>query len=305
MIWSMVTPRRILPAALAETPASGVAASHRLWHSELMPPTPKRQKFWSAAFVCALLAPALLAACTKERQPAAANSSNQVQAPTAVEKEAAALPLAGLDREHLLVAMMQAATRAELGSEDEEAERRLKGRRFELRMRFGCPGTADARRSWTYDQAAGALRVKVVPDELAAISLANEATDAGDSSRPRGFLIANPTRLSAGCPAKAYAAIADTTALRFAIAPLPAASATRAAGLLDSYEIVKKIAADAAPAQGLDLVIRGRLDSAGNEPVVQCAPSGGAVECRSTATIDTISILDPSADRLIAEWGPA
>lgn len=216
------------------------------------------------------------------------------------EAERPVLP-AALDRKQLLVAMLDAATGAVLGEPDEAAQQALKGRRFELRMRFGCDGEIDARRSWRFDEAAGALRVNVTPDSFAAAAKPGEGlTDDGHS--PLGFVIARPNLLRSGCPAADYAAVTPSSALRFGLLPLHVTNAPRDEALLPSYAIVKKIAPDAVPTQGLDLILRGRLDSEGDAPVIVCVPSTNAIDCRATATFETISIEDPSNGRLIAEW---
>lgn len=257
------------------------------------------------------LAFAVLAGCRQGPEAV----SNETNVAVAVEPRPASglpLPQTNLEREQLLVEMMRAASYAVVGVAKQSGQPRLKGRRFEIRMRFGCPGEIDARRSWRFDERQEALRVSVTPDSFAPTDLqpkqAGPAADGGQAEtddRPeptRGFLVDRPTQLVSGCAVEEFAAVPGTSALRFAIVPLAAPGGARARELLADYQIVKKIAPDSVPAQGLDLILRGRLDSAGNEPVIRCSPSGASVQCLATAVIDTVAIEDPARERLIAEW---
>ena len=241
-------------------------------------------------------------ACSRETPTDDANVSQAAHPKTTNATEESSLPDLPLDRQGLLVAMLQASSAAMLGAEDRAQQDALKGRRFEVRMRFGC---TDARggldRSWTHDEASGALRASVRPDIDHDLG-DGDAQGAQPTAHERGFLISNPTLLSAGCPSADYAAVASTNSLRFGIVQRTDPQGARSRQLLESYEVTKKIAPEEAPAQGLDLIVRGRLETAGEGPI-RCAPRGGMVECLALSTIDLVSIQDPANGRMIAEWG--
>ena len=125
--------------------------------------------------------------------------------------ENAALPLPPLPiaeppigREALLLAAARAGSAAALGRNDAAWQRGLDGKRFEVRIRFGCP----ARRSVTergsrfevrFDEEDRTLRLRAAPD----LNL-NDKTIALLSSETvevvEGFWIERPWLLADGCP---------------------------------------------------------------------------------------------------------
>jgi hypothetical protein len=245
-------------------------------------------------------------ACTRqEPQDNAAETEPAETVPAA--NESAPMVESALDREQLLVTLLGAAGDAIVGADDAETQKALKGRRFDLRMRFGCPDTPPiAGRSWTYDEKSGAMKVTVKPDVDEEIE--HPATTDGPEAKPAkahrgGFQIPGPTLLPVGCPTADFAAVPGFTNLRFALVQTTDADSPRAQQLLNSYEIVKKIAPDAAPTKGLDLILRGRLESDAQGRVVTCAPNGGVAECLANVTIDKVSIENPETSVLVAEWG--
>lgn len=261
-----------------------------------MPHSPLKDFSRLAALVIAIGA----AGCARETPTNEANVSQPAEPKTANATEESTLPDLPLNRQGLLVAILQASSAAILGADDAQQQEALRGRRFELRMRFGC---ADARsaldRRWSHDEASGALRVQVRPD------IDHDVVEA-DGERPsaheRGFVVSNPTLLSAGCPSADYAAVPGSSNLRFGIVQRTDPQGARSRQLLESYEVTKKIAPEEVPAEGLDLVISGRLETGAAGPI-RCAPRGGIVECLALSTISLVSIEDPRNGRLIAEWG--
>ena len=254
--------------------------------------------------LAALLVAVCASACTREAATNDANVSEVSEPKTTNQAAESPLPDLPLDRQGLLIAMIQASSAAILGAEDAKRQEALKGRRFEIRMRFGCPGAPGAiERRWNHDKASDALRVSVRPD------IDHEVEGApgdGEAEQPavheRGFLVPSPTLLSAGCPSTDYAAASAANHLRFGIVQRTDPEGARARQLLESYEVTKKIAPEGVPAEGLDLVVRGRLETSGAGPI-RCAPRGGMVECLAHSTIELVSIEDPASGRLIAEWG--
>ena len=264
-----------------------------------MPHSPLRNFSRLAALVVATGA----AACSQQTPGNETNVSEPANLETANVVKGSPLPDLPLDRQGLLIAMLQASSAAILGADSKQQEA-LKGRRFEIQMRFGCAGTTAALdRRWRHDEASDALRVSVRPDIDQEIG---GSPGEGEAELPaaheRGFLVPNPTLLSAGCPGAEYVAAQAATNLRFGIVQRTDPQGARARQLLDSYEVTKKIAPEQVPAQGLNLVVRGRLETGGEGPI-RCAPRGGTVECLALSTIDLVSIEDPANGRLIAEWG--
>lgn len=265
-----------------------------------MPHSPLRNFCRLAALVVAIGA----TACSQELPTNEANASETAEPKTANLVEKSPLPDLPLDRQGLLIAMLQASSAAILGANDAKQQEALKGRRFEIRMRFGCPGTTTAlERRWSHDKTSDALRVSVRPDIDHEIGAPVGEGDAQPPARhERGFLVPSPMLLSAGCPSAEYAGAQATANMRFGIVQRTDPQGARSRQLLESYEVTKKIAPEQVPPEGLDLIVRGRLETGGEGPI-RCAPRGGMVECLALSTIDLVSIEDPSNGRLIAEWG--
>ena len=109
---------------------------------------------------------------------------------------------APLDREALLLAAMRAASAFAAGADDSAEQRRLAGKRFELRLRFGCggPDAADEGRGWRFDAKQRTMRLKVAPDISGDDPVA--AAIAGDAFETiEGFWLRRPWLLTAVCPA--------------------------------------------------------------------------------------------------------
>ena len=119
------------------------------------------------------------------------------------------LPKPKLDREQLILAALRAMSAAALGKDDSDAQGKLKGREFELRLRFGCPGTSGTgSRTWSYDEKQGALRARFDAD-LSAGNVPSSDLLLKGYEGVVGFTIERPMLLSPGCPTPAFAATSD------------------------------------------------------------------------------------------------
>jgi hypothetical protein len=258
---------------------------------------------WTFGWLAAPIVAFGVASCSRAPEPSATNAGEQAKPAPVETSEPSTIAEPVLDRERLLITFMKAASAAVVGADDQEMQQSLKGRSFEIRMRFGCPGGApSATRNWSYDEKSGALKVSVKPD----IHGQSDGAAAGKEPAPpprAGFLIPAPTILASGCPAADFAAaVAASHQMRFGLVETARPEQPRSEQLLDTYDIVKKIAADAVPTNGLDLIIRGRLESDAGR-TINCAPRDGAVECLANSTIDKVSIENPATSVLVAEWG--
>jgi hypothetical protein len=151
-----------------------------------------------------------LAACRPAtKDPAVDNGSEKVlPLPTLPVAEAP------MDREALLLAVAKAASSAGLGLDDVAAQRKLDGRRFEVRIRFGCEpdgaaADADGRFSVRFDEKDRTLRLRASPDlglDDAPVDAPGKTTggtsgEAKTIEAVEGFWIRRPWLLADGCPA--------------------------------------------------------------------------------------------------------
>lgn len=242
-----------------------------------------------------------------------------------------------LSREGLLLAVVHAASAAALGQADTEAQRQLDGKRFELRMRFGCggetPATPDDPRSWTFDAKRRVLSLQVKPELGKKLPLMEELS--GDTYEAvEGFWIRRPWLLTSACPASppeeaapeaAASPQTDTKQVaseKPAATPSPDADLTPRIGIAQfftptdarthrrdnrAYKTTRVLKEGEAPsAAGYDLVISGRLRRLADGRVIACrvADPSAPPDCILSAEFDKVSIELPSGE-VIAKWSSA
>lgn len=239
-----------------------------------------------------------------------------------------------MDRAAILLAVARAASAAALGGDDAGDQRRLDGKRFEVRIRFGCPNGARPRASATapappfhirFDAADRTLRIRATPDlsldDPRVTSLAPDGVEAVE-----GFWMYRPWLLADGCPAVPQAPATDTPAPAGGAAeadPQPAAAPpgrTQRVGLAQffteadprtrrrdqrAYESTKVLEADEQPsANGYNLVLSGRLRTLPGGRVINCRVLDvhSPPECVVSAAFDRVWIEVPGAGTPLAEW---
>lgn len=245
---------------------------------------------------------ALLAAPGCGREPAdgqrnTATNASVEQAPVTPN------PLAApkVDREQLIFDAMRALSAAALGQNDAKAQAGLKGREFELRMRFGCPGLPTTpSRSLSYDEQKHVLRAQVRANVAAEGVPASDLLLKGYEG-VAGFIVEKPLLLSAGCPAPQFGTL-STGEPTIAVAQLFTADDSRVQRPEPSYEITKAIDESAKPTLGLDLVASGRLAELSDGRVIHCAFADGPPACLVAAKFDRIAIENPADGSVLGEW---
>jgi hypothetical protein len=249
-----------------------------------------------------LLAAASLCAfgCTppdNEQPPQRSPAATEVPS----KPEPLAFPETALDREGVILAALRAATAAALGEDDSTAQAELKGRRFEVRIRFGCFGSDKlASNGWSYDAAKGVLRARVAADVNSGMLKASDLTDGGFEGAV-GFTMRRPWMLADGCPDPRFMSMADGPAI--AITQLFTANDSRVERPEASYEAVAKVIAEELPAKGLNLIVSGRLKSLEDGRAIRCAASDGPPACIVSSVIDRVAIEDPVRNVTLAEFG--
>lgn len=270
-----------------------LAPAFCFWHNRRM----LHRSKWlplGAAFLSAIL----LAACRGEserRQPE--HKAEPAPAPTKP-------PLIRddrMDREAVILAVLRAATAAALGKDDREAQRALKGRKLTVRIRFGCTGIADPDRSWSFDEAKQVLRVKVrsslTEDALPPSDLLRSSYEGGV-----GFALGRPWLLTAGCPAAGFGAMAGGEPT-IVLAHLFTAADSRVQRPEREYTLTKQLEPEGKPAEGLDLVLSGRLAELADGRPIHCAAQDGPPACIVSTRMDRVAIENPATGELLGEWG--
>lgn len=264
-----------------------------------------------SVFAIALLA--ALAACKGAAEPEPGNATAAVEPrdePAIKLPDVIPTPNPQLDRAGLLAAVARAASAHTTGANDREAQAALAGRRFTLRVRFGCgpAGVAgDGPFAWQYDEAEQRLTIRARPD-IDADAAALEGLPEGAVEAVEGFWIPQPWLLTDACPAEPGAAsAAGTPPPSVGIAHYFTAQDSRVQRRADrSYEIVRR--ADPAilpPEQGFNLVLEGRLTPWPGAGVIRCTGSGAAVRpvCIVSAEITRVAFENPETGLTVAQWG--
>jgi hypothetical protein len=247
--------------------------------------------------VLMVCAPLSLLGCRETEQKPVANEPAPVEVVEPEPLEVA--PQSPLDREGLIRAALAAATAAALGQDDTEAQAELKGRRFELRMRFGCPGSdPKAASGWTYDERKGVLRARVQAD-FDAERLRASQVPRGDYEGAVGFTIPHPWMLAAGCPDPKFA----MQGLAISVVQLFTETDSRVQRPESSHEAVTPLNPEEIPSQGLSLVISGRLEALADGRAVHCSATNGPPACIISTLIDRVAIEDPARSVVLGEWG--
>jgi len=252
------------------------------------------------------------------------------------------LPIAEppMNRSAMLSAVAKAASALALGRDDVAEQRSLDGKRFEVRIRFGCAasgGSASAAGPFNvrFDEEKRTLRIRATPDLSQAdprvAALGGEAVEAVE-----GFWMYRPWLLEAGCPAappvppapsasdsgSKEPATAVATAVQAEGQPQTAAPSTAGqrvgiahfftktdsrAGRRDSraYEATKVLPEGRQPSRaGYDLVLSGRLATVSGGKVINCRIQGPNMppECIVSAQFDRVRIETPGTKEVVAEW---
>lgn len=237
------------------------------------------------------------------------------------------------DRARLLLAVARAASAHSIGANDLAAQRKLDGKQFEVRLRFGCEGQGPGRgdHGWSIDPDGRTLRLRAVPslslgDEGVA-SLADERIEAVE-----GFWLPRPWLLTAACPAKAAGpaeleaksqpaesqgdgkasgekapeAEAIPAVQRVGIARYFTREDSRTGRRIDRpFEAVVQLEdGEQAGRSGFNLVLGGRLRAGPAGRVIRCTGSGQdrPPDCIVSADIDRVWIERPGDKRVLAEW---
>jgi hypothetical protein len=215
-----------------------------------------------------------------------------------------------IGRAQLLEAVEDAAAAYAAGVAEAETAKALAGRRFTVRMPFGCAGPApdDATIGYAYDAEAETLRLRAQPQVWTREPWVQALVGSQDAEAIEGFWIPRPWLRQETCPAVTAAAGQP---------PAPAPAPEQTVGLVQVFEegssrierrgvrgyqaTVKLEAGAARPVGGLRLVLEGRVWS--GEGPVRCRSSSPERRpvCLVIVELDRVAFEDP-AGKPLSEW---
>jgi hypothetical protein len=203
------------------------------------------------------------------------------------------------------------------------------GRRFTIRLPFGCNGPAASsstdRMRWRYDAATKALRLHAAATvwTLADWSLESPPAQEGiadadsEADRIKGFWIERPWTSSESCPPAAAEPVgepggaSDSAAAALPEHSLALGQVTSAKGRRSGrvYDAVIKMAEDDLDtSKGFSLKVSGRITRLPGAGTVRCRRQGGPEQrpaCLVGAVIDEVAIENPASGKTLATWNPA
>ncbi|MFA6117553.1 MAG: hypothetical protein WC729_26415 [Sphingomonas sp.] len=229
-----------------------------------------------------------------------------------------------MTRRDLIALASQAADAAASGRHAPAAVGDAGGRRFEVRIPFGCQGPSDtlskAAMRWRYDPEAKALRVHVDPvvwNKMDFLPLELPAT----VEAIEGFWIAHPWTSSESCPPAGDGPAGSSSepvtlpGQTLALAQFFGTDGARQGRRDDRpYDTVVRMAPDELHGeQGFRLKIRGRIANIPGSGPVSCRQPAGAEQrpiCVVGIVTDEIAIENPATSTVLATWtvearGPA
>ena len=246
-----------------------------------------------------------LAACSPRERPAPAPDA----APQAPAAPVIPAPPPPLSRAEFLRVVADAADASAAGAEYADAARQLEGRRFALRLPFGCQGPTTVREppiGYTVDARRGSLRLTARPEVWTDAGWARALVGGENVESIEGFWLRRPWTSSEACP--------PLPAMPGAIPPSPEtvglaqAFAEGGSRLLRRgdrpYEATVKLPDGQAPgAGGFRLVLEGRIVAGADGRTVACLsehPDRRPV-CLVRVELGRVAFED-AAGGALAEW---
>ena len=238
--------------------------------------------------------------------PVVAEAPPLVAAPPAPTQPAAAT------RTDLIAAAARASDAYAAGAKDGSG-RDLVGRRFRVRLTFGCGGPAgdpgSAQAYYQYDRAGSALRLVARPAVWTELPLVRAAPTPSGTESVEGFWLPRPWLTSEGCPTRRTVAPPATPtpveAPTLGLAMLHAAEASRVERRGQRpYEHVIKLAPenlDQAPTFGL--VLEGKVSGFADGAAIHCWSESAEHRpvCLYAVDIDRVAFEDAKAT-VLADW---
>jgi hypothetical protein len=259
--------------------------------------------------LAALLSVATLCACKARDDAEQAAPAPPVEVADK-DPDVIALPAPALDRAGLLGAVAQAASAHAAGADDSAAQAALDGRRFAIRLRFGCRGPAgeasrDALR-WRA-KSATSLEITATPDlSLDAPELAGAVTQTVEAVE--GFWLARPWLLSDACPAPRKGAqpspVAPDHSVGIAQYYTAEDSRTERRSGRPYVSTAPLEAGAPLPQDGYCLLLEGRLQAWPGGRPIHCAatPAAARPSCIVSVRLDRVAFTRPGSGAVVDEW---
>lgn len=226
-------------------------------------------------------------------------------------------PAPALTREDLILAMEQAASAYASGQTPTGDS--LSGRRFSIRLAFGCDGprtnaadaAGDGLARWSWDEDRRSIRLSLAPGDWAESALVVGAGGGAAWEAVEGFWIPRPWLKSDACPGQTVdplqAGAAGASPQTVGLAAVFGPDSSRL-GRRDGRAYVHTIRPEGdavliPPPDGYRLVLEGRASAFPDSRAIHCRAPGpdSRPVCVMAATLDRVAFEDASG-RQLSEW---
>ena len=200
--------------------------------------------------------------------------------------------------------------------------RSMAGRRFSIRMPFGCDGSSEKgfTTGWSYDEANKTLRVRVTPLDWSEEDWIVSALPGEEEFVVEGYWLPRPWTSSETCPAQPADADPEKAEADEDDSPADPIDASSTVGLAqflgeDSnrsrqrrgrpLEVVANVEPEDVPANGLQLSFQGRVGNVpGGRSSTLCRTDSVDTRpsCLIAVELERISVLNPATGEEIANW---
>ena len=279
--------------------------------SDNRPRTPDRKFALIAPIVIGAAAVVVLVAVLLRPSPAPVPAAVPAPPPVVAAPPAAPAPTAPVNRADLVAGAQAAASAYAAGEPAGGAD--LVGRRFRVRLAFGCGGPAPdpgpAQAYYQRDPAAGTIRLVARPAVWTDLPLVRAAPTPKATEAVEGFWMPRPWLVSEACPKRREVAPPATPtpveapSLGLAIFHAADASRTERRGERP-YEHVLKAASEAGSQdQGFALVLEGRISGFADGAALHCWSESvdHRPVCLYGVDVDRVAFED-AGGAVLADW---
>ena len=185
----------------------------------------------------------------------------------------------------------------------------LAGRRFAVRLPFGCAGmTEDAEMpfGWSYDAEEQTLRVRITPQQWIEVPWVAERLKGREVESVEGFWMPRPWTSSEACPPQAPAIPGERSSW-LGIAHFFGTESSRVGQRRGkALELVERVPPEQLPSgSGFQLLLEGRIARVpGGQDTVLCHAAGAydRPTCLIAAEFVRVAVENPATLETLAEW---
>jgi hypothetical protein len=217
-----------------------------------------------------------------------------------------------LSRPDLIMAARAAIDRLSGGEDTGLRIAALEGRRFDIRLPFGCAGPSDDQRvplRWRYDEKSGTLRISATPVEWAPAEWIPGQARA-EVDRIEGFWVNRPWSSSETCPPQGTGASPDPSSSEpetLGLAMIGSAGASRTGRRPgEAFALVKRVPREEIEvSRGFHLRLTGRITNAPGAGPVTCRALDGPHRhptCLIAVALDEVAVENGSTREELATW---